>query len=224
MSRTGKPGTRGDDGFTLVELLLAIIIIGVITVPLADVVIGYLHNTDATTARLLASHDVQITSAYWAQDVASIGTRSTVAPYPLKKSVWTGASVDLYSCPTAGSPIVSLAWDDFSSAGARTVIQVVYTEPTVSGPTGPQKELHRVRCEQSSSGVTVGPDLTLAHYLASTSPAVACPTTSTECAPDPPPVPPTVPTIVKLTLTLKDPGNQTGVYVVPLTGQRRQSS
>jgi prepilin-type N-terminal cleavage/methylation domain-containing protein len=216
MSRNGLRDSGADDGFTLVELIVAVLIIGVITVPLGNVVIGYLRNTDATTARLIESHDVQITSAYWAQDAASIGTRSAGPTYTLNQSIWTGAS-SLYSCPTAGTPIVSLAWDDFSSAGTTTLVQVVYMVQTVSG----QTELHRVRCEQSSGVVTVVSNLTLSHYLASTPPVVACPTTLTECTPGPPTM---VPTRVQLTLTLKDPGNQTGVYVVPLTGQRRQTS
>jgi len=202
---------RGADGFTLVELLVAIVILGIITVPLSNVVIGYFRNTDATTARLIESHDAQISSAYWAQDVASIGTRSTTAPYPLNQSVWKGAS-SLYSCSTAGTPIVSLAWDDFTSTGTRTVVQVVYVAQTVSG----QTELHRVRCQGSPAMVS---DVTLAHDL-STTPTVACGTSGVDnnCA-----AAPDVLKFVTLTLTIKDPKNPGAPYVVNLTGQRRQS-
>jgi prepilin-type N-terminal cleavage/methylation domain-containing protein len=204
---------RGADGFTLVELLVAIGLLGIISLPLTNVVIGYLRNTDATTARLVESHDAQISSAYWAQDVASIGTRSTTAPYPLNQSVWAGAS-SLYVCPAAGTRIVTLAWDDFTSAGTRTVIQVVYVVQTVSG----QTELHRVRCQGSAAVVT---DVTLAHDLdPSTPPTVACLGTSGgSCAA----AGADVPKSVTLTLTIRNPKNLGAAYVVTLTGQRRQS-
>ena len=210
-SRRG-PGV--DDGFTLVELLLAIIIIGVITVPLASVVIGYLKNTDATTARLLASHDVQITSAYWAQDVASIGTRSTTdilsQSVTLGSDAWTDSNAFLCGADQK-QPIVRLAWDDFTvdpttNVSTKTPIQVTYL---VQAST----ELHRLRCEGSA---TVASDVTLAHSLSSTLPTVSClPTTTPACVP--------APKTVTLTLTLTDPGSKTGVYSVPFTGQRRQS-
>jgi prepilin-type N-terminal cleavage/methylation domain-containing protein len=204
---------RGSDGFTLVELLVAMVILGIISIPLSNVVIGYFRNTNATTARLIESHDAQISSTYWAQDVASIGTRSTTAPYPLNQSVWTGAS-SLYSCPTAGTRIATLAWDDFTPAGTRTVIQVVYVVQTVSG----QTELHRVRCQGSPAVVS---DVTLAHYLdPSTPPTVACLGTSgVNCAA----AGPDVPKSVTLTLTIRSPKNFGAAYVVKLTGQRRQS-
>jgi len=228
-SRTELRGSGGDDGFTLIELLVAIAIVGIITVPLSNVVIGYLRNTDATTARLLESHDVQIASAYWAQDVASMGTRSTTNPYALTQSVETGVaySSSLYPCGAAGmTPIVSLAWDDFSGAGASpqvlvaTQVRVAYVVQAASGQTA-LTELHRLRCNGSAVVVS---DVTLAHDLdpsTSTPAAVAC---STDCtgAPAVPPVPP-VPNTVTLTLTLKNPGNPGAAYVVPLTGQRRQS-
>ena len=204
---------RGADGFTLVEVLLVIAILGLISVPLGNVIIGYFRNTDATTARLIESHDAQISSTYWAQDVASIGTRSTTAPYPLNQSVWTGAS-SLYVCPTAGTRIVTFAWDDFTSGGTRTVVQVVYVVQTVSGKT----ELHRVRCQGSASAVS---DVTLAHDLdPSTPPTVAClGTAGGNCAA----AGPDVPKSVTLTLTIRNPKNLGGAYVVTLTGQRRQS-
>jgi len=212
-NQTELRGPGGDDGFTLVELIIAIIIIGVITVPLGDVVIGFLRSSDATTARLLESHDVQIASAYWAQDVASIGTRSTTNPYPLNQSVETGVAYNsgLYPCGAATTPdaIARLAWDDFSGAGASTIVRVAYiVVQTASGPT----ELHRLRCQGSPVVVS---DVTIAHDLDPlTPPALACSTTCTAA--------PTVPGALTLTLTLKNPGNRDEAYVVPLTGQRRQ--
>ena len=53
-NQTELRGPGGDDGFTLVELIIAIIIIGVITVPLGDVVFGFLRNADETTGALTA--------------------------------------------------------------------------------------------------------------------------------------------------------------------------
>jgi prepilin-type N-terminal cleavage/methylation domain-containing protein len=203
---------RGADGFTLVELLVAIAILGIITVPLSSVVIAYLRNTDATTARLIESHDAQIAAAYWAQDVASIGTRSTTNPFALKQSVETAVAynVGLYPCGPTGTPsaIVRLAWDDSSGPGAAKLVRVAYVVQTVSG----QTELHRLRCEGSPVVVS---DVILAHDLdPSTPPALGCSTTCTA---------PAVPKSITLTLTIKDPKNLGGAYVVSLTGQRRQS-
>jgi prepilin-type N-terminal cleavage/methylation domain-containing protein len=209
----------GDGGFTLVELLLAIAIIGVVTVPLSGVLIGFLKNTDATTARLIESHDGQIASAYWAQDVASIGTRLPTYPYAPKQSVESNVEYDqgLYPCGADGTPeaIVRFGWDESTidpstNVVTETVVRVAYVVETVSGAT----ELHRLRCQGSAAVVS---DVTIAHVLdPSTPPALTCatPTTCTTAV---------VPLTLTLTLTLKDPENQGGAYVVPLTGQRRQS-
>jgi prepilin-type N-terminal cleavage/methylation domain-containing protein len=203
--------SRGDGGFTLVELIVAILIIGVITVPLGNVVVGYLRNMDATTARLMESHDIQIASAYWAQDVASLGTRSPTSPYLLNQSVWEGAS-SLYSCSTAGTVIVSLAWDDFSGPGAAaTVVQVAYVARATPGKTE-LTELHRLRCNGSS---TVVSDVTLSHDLDPDAlPTLSCSTTCTSASP---------PTTLTLTLALTDLKHLYGAYSVTLVGQRRQS-
>jgi prepilin-type N-terminal cleavage/methylation domain-containing protein len=210
--RTEAGNWRGQEGFTLVELIVAILILGVITVPLGTIVIGYLHNTGTTTARLLESHDVQIASAYWAQDVASMGTRSTTSPYLLTQSVEAGVpfSSSLFPCGTAGTtPTVTLAWDDFTGAVPATLVRVAYLVQTVSGET----QLHRLRCNGSAVVVS---DVIVAHNLdPSTLPSISC---STTCA-----AAPAVPQTVTLTLALKDPNITDSAYVVPLTGQRRQS-
>jgi prepilin-type N-terminal cleavage/methylation domain-containing protein len=212
--QAGQRSSGGEDGFTLVELILAVLIIGVITVPLGNVVAGYLRNTDETTARLLESHDVQIASAYWAQDVAGIGTRSTVSPYALTPSVERAVpyASSLYPCGTAGTtPIVTLAGDDSPAPGNTTLVRVAYVVQTTAG----QGDLHRLRCSGSAAVVS---DVTVAHGLdPATPPTVAC-SAPTDCgaAPD-------VPRTVKLTLTLKDPKNRGPAYTVVLTGHRRQS-
>jgi len=204
-SQTRRPGSGSDGGFTLVELIIAIVIIGVITVPLGDVIIGFLKNSDATTARLLASHDVQIASAYWAQDVASIGHRDLT--YTLIPSVETDVAYNsgLYPCGPTGTPNAAarLAWDDFSGAGPATVVRVAYVVENTT-------ELHRLRCNGSA---TVVSDVMLAHNLAAP-PTLTCSTTCTAAA---------VPATMTLSLTLTDPGSPDSPYVVPLTGQRRQS-
>lgn len=211
--RVSGRGSPGEDGFTLIELILAILILGVITVPLGNVVIGYFRNTDATTARLLESHDVQVASAYWAQDVASVGTRSAAPTYALTQSVELNAAYNSgpNPCGPTGTPnaIVRLAWDDFSSAGPASVVRVAYVRQGT--------ELHRLRCIGSA---TLASDVTVAHYLdPATAPAVACLGTSgSSCA-----AAPAVPTEVDLKLTLKNPNNRDSAYVVTLTGQRRQS-
>ena len=78
---------RNDCGFTLVELLVVITILGMIIAPLAGVVLSYVRTSTVTTARLAESHDVQITAAYWNQDVAGMGTRSTSGSNPFTQSI-----------------------------------------------------------------------------------------------------------------------------------------
>jgi len=64
-----------DRGFPLVEMLVAIVVLGVITVPIGNVVISALKHTDDTSSRLTESHDAQLSAAWFAQDVANFGTR-----------------------------------------------------------------------------------------------------------------------------------------------------
>lgn len=225
MLRTDLPSrdllSRDDRGFTLVEVLLTIVILGIVAVPLGNVMIGYLRNTDATTARLVESHDAQISAAYFHADVASVGVRSGTyssdpsAPYPLTQSIEENAPAasGLFPCGTAATPnaVIRFGWDDYTSgaASAPTRMRVAYVSiPDAAG----QQQLHRLVCAGSGTVVT---DTVLAHDLL---------TVSASCTPAPcSGSGAALPLTVTLSLTIHDSQATDANYEIELTGQRRQS-
>lgn len=206
-----------DAGFTLIELLLTITIMGVITLPVGNLLIGFLHNSKATTARLTESHDAQISAAYFAQDVASLGTRDwtdTVTPYAYLQSVELNAPATggLYPCGASGLPnaVIRLAWDDYPSAAGAAPMQTraAYVIETVGG----EQQLHRITCSGSATPVT---DVVLAHDLVSATASCASSCTGSGS---------NLPRRITLGLTIADPASEPGTsYSVTLTGDRRQS-
>jgi prepilin-type N-terminal cleavage/methylation domain-containing protein len=69
------PVLRREDGFTLPELIISIVIVGGLMGAIGSALIVSLRTTDVTSARFSESHDAQIASAYLAKDVqsASVG-------------------------------------------------------------------------------------------------------------------------------------------------------
>lgn len=215
---------REERGFTLVEMLVAIVIIGIIAVPLGNVVIGYLHNADATTGRLSESHDAQISAAYFAADVASLGVRSTTyssdpsAPYPLIQSVEQNAAATggLFPCGSAATPtaVIRFGWDDYpnAAAAAPTRMRVAYV---VQADAGGQLQLHRLVCAGSAS---ISTDTVVAHDVVAGSLSASC--TPSPCSGSGS----GTPLIVNLALAVHDPASVGAPnYQIALTGQRRQS-
>src|SRR4026209_1062589 len=60
-----------DDGFTLVELMVGMVITVIIFGAIAGAMIVSFRTTDVTQQRMSESHDAQISSAYLANDVQS---------------------------------------------------------------------------------------------------------------------------------------------------------
>lgn len=217
---------QDERGFTLVELVLAVVILAIITVPLGNVIISYIRHTDAVTARLNESHDAQVSAAYFSADVASVGVRSTTyssdpaAPYPLTQSIEQDAPATggLFPCGAAGTPdaVIRFGWDDHTNASssAPTRMRVAY----VSIPDGAgQPRLHRLVCTGSATVVT---DTVLVHNLVSVSASCASATGPTACTGSGA----ATPLIVKVSLTIHNPQSAGAPdYQIELTGQRRQS-
>jgi prepilin-type N-terminal cleavage/methylation domain-containing protein len=205
---------RSDNGFTLIELLVAVVIIGIISIPLGNTMIGIIRNTDATQQRMALSHDAQISTAYFAQDVATLGTRDSTAPgSPMKPSVQLNVAYNAGpTCGSAGTPaaVVRFLADDYDTSvsppALRTAV-VAYIVVT----SGTERQLHRLKCLGSS---TPASDVVLAHNLDSSGPSVSC---------DQPVVCDGTPVPNKVTLTFSVIASASTPYQIVLNGQRRQT-
>ena len=206
--------TGDDAGFSLIELVMTVAIIGVITVALTGVIIVFLRNTAATQARLTESHDVQFAAAYWQRDVASIGVRKT-QPDPVSGDFPTAKWASATACgntPAGYTPAITVVWGEYTSlvsTDAPTEISVTYAWSRL-GPT--RYDLVRVRCGTAPSVVKVADNL-------DAEPVVKCDGAVAGCAPTS-----TVPRIITMELSVHDSSERhTGSYTATLTGERRQS-
>lgn len=211
----------GDEGFTLIELIVTVSIMGVISAALFGVVLSYFQVSASTRTRLSESTDQQFVSAYWQQDVSALGRRALAGTtITTSQSVWVGAAAP-GGCGSSvpGTVVVSFAWREFQTgsdpvtAWDGTVQEAAYV---ASGTV-----LKRVRCK---AGV-VGPAHTVAHNLSGT-PLVTCldhddavteTPTAAKCADA------ALPARVSLTINVTDTGaaSTTG-YTTTLTADRRQ--
>lgn len=143
--------TRGERGFTLPELMMAIAVLGIIVAPLtASIVVGLRTTTDAEQ-RLVEARGEQLTAAYFPSDVAS---SDTIVPNDPNPCGGTGPAV-----------VVSFDWaDDHSPTN-----EVSYVVP--AGKT----DMYRKSCQ---GGVVQSTNL-LASGIAS-APTVTC-TPNADC-------------------------------------------
>lgn len=193
---------------------MTIVIMGIITIPLGNLVISYFVNTATTTGRLSESHDEQIAAAYFAQDVANVGTRD--ASQNLTQSVWTSSfTLPCGTAVAATDQVLLIRWDDRSWNGASensVVDSAAYFKVAASGET----QLHRRYC----IGTTQQSDIVVVHNLdPSVAPTVTCTIPST-CAGT---VANPVPATVTLQIGLKSSSGSGQPFTTSLTGNRRQS-
>ena len=206
--------TRADDGFTLIEMVLSVAILGIISATLCGVVLQYLETTSDTSARLNESTDQQFISTYWQNDVSSLGRQTLNSSSALTpdQSVFVN-SAGPASCGTSvGTVVVAFAWNEFNvnalnpaNAWDTTPHEVAY----VTVPAGSRLLLKRVRCR---NGAASQPQ-TVAHNL-TTSPTIDCDTTCGAATP---------PNRVSMTFTVKDATNANSQgYTTTVSADRRQ--
>ena len=202
--------SSSERGFTLIEVLITISLMGVVSLALSDLVIGALKQMSATSARMDVSQDEQLGGAYFARDVAALGLRDYGAAIggeslPFKPSIQLDAADDAggTTCGPVPVSVLRLLSDDWNisvtPAVRRTAVVAYYLKQM-----GEVLELHRARCVGSSVVVS---DVVLSGNVKPGSVAVTC---STPC---------TAP-VAPLSLQLR---YSSGDYQVVLSGLRRQS-
>jgi prepilin-type N-terminal cleavage/methylation domain-containing protein len=208
---------RDERGVTLPEVLVAVTILAIIIIPLGDALIGFVRNTDATTRRMNESHDIQLASTYFTRDIQNLGVRDWTSPtLPLLRSIDNAA----YPCTGSGTPVVSLAWDDPTTAsGLPSIIRVTYIVRDVGG----EHQLRRLMCRDSATVDAPGEsDLVVVHNLVGTPPTPVCATATgapTSCFG----AGAAVPQRVTIAVNIKHPVSSGAPTTLTLTGQRRQS-
>jgi prepilin-type N-terminal cleavage/methylation domain-containing protein len=112
MRRRRLDSRRGEEGFTLIELVIVIVILPIVVGGIAAALIAILQNETTTFNKVADSADAQLISANFARDVqsAALVTTSGSASSP-GGECWPTTSPNWPSTPPAGSePLLGLQW------------------------------------------------------------------------------------------------------------------
>lgn len=162
--------SRRDDGFTLVELLVAISVLGLLLSAITGSIFVGMRTAARTEDRLTESNDELTATGYFADDVQ--GAKSvTVSTVP--------------KCGTDASAVVEFVGQDFAdtatpaAATPDTVTTVVsYVLRTRTGSTGTTRELHRLACTAPAASpaypLTPVTDVAVVGQLVAAAPVVNC--------------------------------------------------
>jgi prepilin-type N-terminal cleavage/methylation domain-containing protein len=118
--------TRTEEGFTLVELVVAIIIFSLIVVPISSAIVVGLRATPSTAGRLLELRDAQLLSTYLTADAESAT--------PGSGTVTSGASLQTWDCASpvpSGTNVVRFTW--FQTIGTTTTWYAVDYRAVTAG-------------------------------------------------------------------------------------------
>lgn len=188
----------GDEGFTLVELLVAITVLGLVLGAITGISFVAVRTSASANVRLSESNDLLRATTYFADDVRGAQSVSVAtAPH----------------CGPDATAVVEFAGQDFSDDSTLTITTTVvsYVLRTVTGPAGTTTQLHRLACTSPTAtpAYPLAPvtDVPVVLLLSATAPTVTCP--GSPCA-----------SFLQVDLTLAE---ASGNLLYTLSGRRRTS-
>jgi prepilin-type N-terminal cleavage/methylation domain-containing protein len=136
---------RNESGFTLIELIIAVVILGIIIVPLTGAIIDGLNTTTEAQSRLSETRSPMFSSVFFADDAQSVDPGG----------IQVGGSSP--ACPSGGGQnVVSFTWVEQNAGQSPAQYRSSYIIQTV----GPKKTLVRTFCKGGSTdSITIAPVL-----------------------------------------------------------------
>lgn len=144
-----QPRGKGDDGFTLPEVLITVVMLGAIMTALASALIVTIGPNQQAADRLVASHDGQLLALHLPQDLQS------ASPTP--------PGTPLACSATGTANVLNLQWSQSEPEPTTTYAVSYWTDEPVPG------EWRLIRCSSINGGAVSL--LVVAHDLANGSSA-----------------------------------------------------
>jgi prepilin-type N-terminal cleavage/methylation domain-containing protein len=155
----------GDEGMTLVELLISVTILGTILSAMTGVTFVSMRTATTADTRLDESNDLLLAGTYFAGDV--MGAQTVVVSTTPR-------------CGTDSSAVVEFRGQDFSDTTtfATMTTVITYVVRTVAGSPAPTRQLRRLSCKSTSATPTYPlvavTDSPVVRQLSATAPTVSC--------------------------------------------------
>ena len=187
--------SRGEEGFTLVELLISVAILGVVLAAISGVTFTAVRTTADAEVRLDESNDLMLAASYFGDDVQG------------------AQSVSIGTTPRCGaddSVVVELVGEDFADDDtfATSTTVVSYVVRTVTDHAGTGMQLRRLACTDASPSPAFPlTPVPVARWLSSTPPTVDCGSSPCDA-------------FTEVNLTVQE---RSGGLTYTLTGRRRTS-
>lgn len=199
---------KREDGFTLVELLIAIVLMTLVTGAVSAAFATAINGSSSTTQRVRESDDAQIVATYLVRDAQAAGGTN---PLTASADPTLGVSLtDNAGCAgPSGAPVVRFKWNDYSAPKTSITRTAVYFYDAAT------KQLVRRTCTGSG---TLDGQLTLSENVASATATCATAGVTGPCNP-------TLPDSISLAVvSTNKPFNSVTPYSFTLTASVRPES
>ena len=161
---------RTDRGFTLVELIIALVLSVMVVGVIAAALITSLNVSSSTTDQVNDSSETGLISSFLFRDAQSAGGINPVNASPNGSlGVWTTASG---TCTQAGALVLRFSWNEYTAATTFNAIEVVYSLDSAT------HTLTRKTCTNGVAGASV----VLGRHLTSVVAVCVLVTTTVPCS------------------------------------------